>query len=113
EEKKESGKIIQRFFRLPGDHNDVYHDLVNDGKILLSDTAYHKVTIQATDGYQNLSQLNFYIRFSGINRHLEDTTGTKVFVYDKPNNFTGDSIRLNFPANIFYENLNFHYTITP
>jgi hypothetical protein len=62
QEERRSGQLIQRLFRLPGDKNSIYHDLTNDGKIMLVDTLYHKVIVQASDAYGNAATLSFYIR---------------------------------------------------
>lgn len=108
--KEDSGKIVQRLFRLPGDDNSLYHNLVNDGKISVTDTLYHKIEIAAADAYGNRSNLNVYIRFSGRIQAYHDSTVTKVFKYNEANSFSSDSISLSFPINTFYEDLYFHYS---
>lgn len=110
---KTSGKTIQRLFRLPGDRNTIYHDLANDGKISLEDTAYHKVEVLAKDAYDNSTSLVFYLKNKNRYEHKESViSSAKIFRYDKPNSFTADSIQLNLPANILYEDLEFSYAAT-
>jgi hypothetical protein len=111
--KKESGITVQRFFRLPGDRNPNYHDLVNDGKISFNDTAYHQIVVTAKDAYGNSSELMFYAKYSGVSEdEITDTTASKIFRYSESNSFSTDSIRLSFPANILYEDLNFQYSVS-
>lgn len=109
--KKNNGAIIQRLFRLPGDRNTIYHDLVNDGKITLSDTDFHKIMIAATDANGNHSEIQFYVKHSGLELNQAITTGT-VFKYDQPNSFSSDSIKVNLPANSLYEDLNLQYAVS-
>lgn len=111
--KKESGITVQRFFRLPGDHNPIYRDLVNDGKISFNDTAYHQVVITAKDAYGNSSELMFFAKYSGNNKNeIPDTTVSEIFRYNESNSFSADSIRLSLPSNILYEDLDFQYSIS-
>lgn len=107
---KATGKKIQRLYRLPGDRNNIYHELENDGKIGLSDGAFHKVEVLATDAYENSSRLTFFIK-STLKENTTTAAAGKgtVFRYQQANSFASDSIRLNLPANILYEDINFQY----
>ncbi len=111
-EKKRSGTVIQRLFRMPGDHNTIYHNLVNNGILQFSDTEYHKIDVAAKDVYGNVSHLNFYLKQKKIDLQNDVVVeNTPFFHYDQQNNFNEDSIQLSFPANVFYENLNFQYSM--
>jgi hypothetical protein len=112
-EKKKSGKVIQRLFRLPGDHNTTYDSLGNDGKIVLKDTLYHAIRITAKDASGNSAVLQFHIKFSGKENKAAVTPQGKLFKYDQPNSFSTDSIRLMLPANILYADLDFRYSESP
>ncbi|MBX7109433.1 MAG: M23 family metallopeptidase [Chitinophagales bacterium] len=111
--KQTSGKNIQRLFRLPGDHNNIYHDLVNDGKMLLADSMYHEVEVTATDAYRNYTSLLFHVKFIPSGKSVVSSAATKrIFSFNQPNNFAADSIQLNLPADILYEDLEFSYAAT-
>lgn len=107
---KTAGKTIQRLFRLPGDHNNIYHNLLHDGSILLTDGLFHKIEVAAADAYGNVSQLTFFVRSNATSvTPKQKTTDERIFHYDQANIFSADSIRLNLPANILYEDLIFSY----
>ncbi|MBK9731540.1 MAG: M23 family metallopeptidase [Chitinophagaceae bacterium] len=111
---KTSDKTIQRLFRLPGDHNTIYHDLVNDGKISFTDSLFHLVEVMAADAYQNTTTLSFHVKGNHVTKAVPATTEEgRVFHYNQPNTFTSDSIQLNLPANILYEDLTFSYVEIP
>ena len=111
--KQTADKNIQRLFRLPGDHNNIYHDLVNDGKFFLADNLFHEVEVTATDAYRNSCTLLFHVKYiAGGQADPSSTEGKRVFSYNKPNTFSADSIQLNLPANILYEDLTFSYAAT-
>lgn len=107
---KASGKKIQKLFRLPGDRNNIYHGLVNDGKIILTDGVFHKIDVIATDAYQNSSRLTFFAK-STLKSNVSTPVAGKgtIFRYQEPNSFTSDSIQVNLPANILYEDIVFNY----
>jgi hypothetical protein len=108
-EKKRSGTVIQRLFRLPGDHNNIYHSLINNGKLQFKDTAYHSVEVAARDMYGNVSYLKFYLKQKKRLLHEPESERPHSLKYDQQNTFNNDSIQLSFPANVFYEDLNFQY----
>ncbi|MBA3648968.1 MAG: M23 family metallopeptidase [Chitinophagales bacterium] len=109
---KQENITIHRLYRLPGDHNSIYRHLVNDGHIVLKDTFFHQVVITCKDEMDNTSYLIFYLRFSGKTFPADSSiaTNTTFFTFNKPHVFSADSIRLQFPSDILYTNLNFQYS---
>ncbi len=110
---QQSDTIVRRLFLLPGDHNSIY-DLANSaGKILLSDTLVHHVNISASDENGNTTNLNFFVKYSGLYQAPDSTTAfSSLFKAGDPNSFDADSIRLRLTANALYDDLNFNYSIT-
>jgi len=62
---KAGGATVQHVSPLPGDTTDLYRPLDSDGILYLRDTEPHKVRIEVRDANNNLSPIEFYVRYSG------------------------------------------------
>lgn len=62
---KAGGPFVQHISPLPGDTTDLYRPLGSDGIIYLSDTEPHKVRIEVRDANNNLSPIEFTVRYNG------------------------------------------------
>lgn len=111
---QQNGTIIRRLFLLPGDNNNYIYDLVKEqGRIFLPDTLAHSLRIRATDENGNFSDLHFHVKFSGKKTlRLRAQSYSALFVYDKPNTFKADSMKLNLPQHSLYDTLYFKYSAT-
>jgi hypothetical protein len=58
------GAFFQHLSRLPGDHGGVYEELNGDGVVYLDYTLAHAVEITVKDAYDNVSVLNFLVRYN-------------------------------------------------
>lgn len=65
--KKETGRWVQLFFKLPGNHLNTIYDKLNSnrGGILLNDTDPHRINIKLTDASGNNTDIEFYVKNSG------------------------------------------------
>lgn len=107
-----SGKRIQKSFVEPGNPLKVYRELVNNGKIKLTDDLVHNVKYIVSDVSGNQSILDFKIRLNPeAKTDLTEPTGT-YFAFDKRNEFENDGIRLAIPANTLYSDLQFQYSVS-
>jgi hypothetical protein len=108
-EEKTTDKLIYRTYLFPGNHAGIYKDVVDKGNIVLYDKKVHEVTITAKDFYGNYNTLAFYIRYNGTIIDYE-SMDAKKFAFEKENVFKADSIKLDFPANILYDDFFFQFS---
>jgi hypothetical protein len=106
---RETNTAIQKTFILPGDKNTIYNSSENSGKIHFTDTLTHRIRIVATDASGNISVLNFKVRFSGKEKILIAPAASILFKYNSANNFIKDSVKLNLPEGVLYNDFNFQY----
>lgn len=110
---QQSKTTVRKLFRMNGDHNTVYEVVKDGGRITLRDTTKHSILIRAGDENGNFSELNFQIKYSGKVPVTESPRGFAAkFLFDQPNSFHTDSMRLELPGHALYDNLNFIYTST-
>ncbi len=109
-EKKNTGVLVYRNFLLPGNNAGIYYDCNNRGIINLTDTISHKVEVIVKDYAGNKSVLRFNIKKSlSIKKDIETSLKKeeKLFKWNEENNYTEDSIKINFPDGVFYNDLKF------
>lgn len=61
--KAKGGIYIQHLSPMPGDNSGVYYKKPGNGVIELKDTYAHKVKIEISDAYGNISELNFTVQY--------------------------------------------------
>ena len=112
-EKKESKKKYHRCYKLPHNKLTNYSDIINEGIINIKDTLSHLITLEVTDIYGNISDLQFNVK-STNNPFLsrcplpKDTINTP-FSLDKVNIFKKENMELHMQTFSLYEPLMFHY----
>ena len=112
-EKKESNKKYHRCYKLPHNKLTNYSDIINEGIINIKDTLSHLITLEVTDIYGNISDLQFNVK-STNNPFLsrcplpKDTINTP-FSLDKVNIFKKENMELHMQTFSLYEPLMFHY----
>lgn len=108
--KQEHNDLLYRSFVLPGNNSAIYTAKPNNGWITLTDTLQHEVVITASDFYGNVSKLYFYIKYQPAEIKEPAPASKTFFDWSKDNTFTNDSIQLNFPQGLFYENFWFQFS---
>lgn len=63
--KKGGGPYVQLLFALPGNNLGVYHEVIGDGIIDLSDKQPHPITLRVMDAYGNASNVKLTLQQNG------------------------------------------------
>lgn len=95
--------------KMPGDSNQIFSHLVNNGIIHLTDTLNHEVKILVGDFNENFSTLNFNIHRTMKHGYYSPLTAVKDFYFNQQNYFAADSIHLTFPQGVLYDNFGFQF----
>jgi hypothetical protein len=104
---------IQRLYKQPGNHLDIYDSADKNGILNLSDGKGHEIEITVCDAFKNKTSLKFRTisRTSQLPPKIE--LSGKHFLYDQPNNFENDKIRVELVKGALYDNLDFIWKSTP
>ena len=115
-EKKESKNKYHRCYKLPNNKLTNYSNLINDGIINIQDTLTHLISLEVTDIYGNISELDFNIKSTNnpfLNRcPLPKDTINTPFAINKVNIFKDNELNLHMEVNSLYEPIMFHYKTT-
>lgn len=108
-----SNKRFQKAWIEPGNKLSIYNDTRRGGNLKLTDGNHHPVKIELTDLAGNRAVLEFTL----VSRYMKvDRTGPSYagyLHYDRANHFEHDGIKLEFPANTLYDDLQFNYRKIP
>lgn len=113
EEKIRSSTYIQKTFREPNNRISTYNHLINNGITETTDGESHEVEISVSDFNNNYSSVTFTIEAERAVRGSTEEAGSKLMPYGQPNEFIRDDIKINFPANCFYDSIYFRYKKIP
>ena len=118
-EKIENQIKFHRCHKLPHNKLKNYNNLKNNGIIKFNDSLVHKIKIEVSDIFGNISKLNFDIKSTPqpfTNKCLmkkdslsSDILSKKYFNYNTPNFFKNKDIYLNMDAYSLYESIFFEY----
>lgn len=106
-----SGSIIYKTFKEPGNPLTIYKAAINNGIIKPPDDQVHEMEYIVKDVKGNTSTLVFKIKFN--NKSIvssRNAGGQKKFIYNQTNEFSNDAVRLTFPKGALYSDLNFTYS---
>lgn len=114
-EKMNSGRKVQRLFRLPNDKLRIYRQMENNGVLLLPEPGINSIKVLATDVAGNQSQLFFKLKVNEIQEASSDTKESisTLMKYENASLFENGGVKIELPANALYENINFTYAETP
>lgn len=76
---KENGVKFQKCFSPSYYDIAIYKSSVNGGKIVLTDTLAHKITLQVNDERGNKNSLTFFVKTKNLKGYSENTTKYNVF----------------------------------
>ena len=115
-EHKESQNKYHRCYKLPHNKLTNYSNLINEGIINIHDTLTHLISLEVTDIYGNISELDFKIKstnkpVNSIDSLPLDSTSV-AFRLRNPNMFNAADFKLYMQANSLYEPLQFNYSTT-
>jgi len=105
-------KPYHKCFVDPGNKCPVYDDLVDRGVIDLSDGKPHHIKIEVSDFAGNTSILTFQLQQDKASTLFKENElkYTKIFEYDRPNEFSNSDIKLNIPTGCLFDNVYFNYS---
>jgi Membrane proteins related to metalloendopeptidases len=96
---------IQKCFKEPYNHLDIYKSLYNNGKIDVEEGMSYQVELLISDIEGNLTKLVIPVEGKQeMEKVAKEDDRTEDFILaDKPNNFDLGAAKVYFPANTFYE----------
>lgn len=106
-------RSIQKTFVDPGNPLKIYNNLINNGRIVLTDQAVHEVKYTVTDARGNKSTLIFSVRSGGKALSTPDQPDGVPFFYDRDNEFSTESVKVMLPKGTLYNDLNLVYKVKP
>ncbi len=110
---KTSKRIIQKLYVEPGDRNTIYSVVKNRGIIMLSEQHWRHVRVRVADARNNVSTVQFWLRFSGKERPALQQVATTCVRYDQAYSFHTDSLRVEWPAYSLYKNAQISIAVRP
>ena len=114
-EKQNSKRKFHKCFKLPNNSLKNYKEIIDNGFIKLPDNNIHSVRIEVGDSYNNISNLFFNIRLKNskqnkkTNNIIESENRTKLFPWNKKNEFKDENFRISLKERSLYETINFNY----
>jgi len=114
-EKKNSKRKFHKCFKLPNNSLKNYKEIIDNGFIKLPDNNIHSVRIEVGDSYNNISNLSFNIRLKNskqnkkTNNIIESENRTKLFAWNKENEFEDENFKISLKERSLYETINFNY----
>ncbi len=109
EELMKNKRWIHRLYLQPGNKMDIYRTNANRGILNLEDGHTHTVKIVVTDAFNNSNAFTFKLLSKKIELPLRKANFTKLFLYDEPNDFETDEVKVRIPEGTLYDQLNFNY----
>lgn len=104
---------IQRLYRQPGNFLDIYNPVFNNGILSLEDGKAHEFELVVSDIFKNKSSLKFKSVPKKAQLPLKRIPLTRQFLFDQPNEFQNDKIKIEVPKGALYDNLEFIWKETP
>ena len=108
-----SGRVIQKGFIGPNPKMKFYSQIKNRGLIILSDLNIHNVEYILKDYSGNESKLNFKLK------SVPAIVKTPLFIigqqmsFAKANTFINNEVKVNLPANVLYDDIDFKFATSP
>jgi hypothetical protein len=109
EELIQNKRWIHRLFMQPGNMLDIYQSGTSKGIVPLPDSKIHAMKLVVSDARGNANVLEFKMLFK-----KKTITGTKpeyskLFYWERINEFQNAQVKVELPAGVLYENLPFLY----
>ncbi len=110
----ESRRSFHKCFVEPGNKADIYGNVVDGGKVDLSDGKVHNVHIEISDFSGNVSQLVFKLQYDAAAVTFKPKALNYVarFAVDSANSFTTSDIRVSISKGLMFDNAFINYTPT-
>lgn len=109
--RKGGGPYVQLLFSLPGNNLGVYHEVVGNGIVDLSDKQPHPVTLRVTDAYGNASDVKLTLQQTGDG--VETPVCTNAMYPDSRNIFENSEVEFFLEEGSLYDDICFRYQEIP
>ena len=113
EEYLKGHRWIQRLYKQPGNRLDIYDQNDKNGILNLDDGKNHEFEIVVCDAFKNKTSIKFKTIAKKISFNPKIKPNGKQFVFDQPNEFENDQIKVEIPKGALYDNLDFILKSTP
>lgn len=107
-----SKRWIQRLYKQPGNHLDIYTPPGKNGVFDLEDGKSHQFEITVFDAHQNKTTLKFRTISKKSQLPVKKITG-KPFLADRQNEFENNKIKVIIPAGALYDHIDFTWKPSP
>jgi Peptidase family M23 len=112
EELIKNKRWIHRLYLQPGNKMDIYHFSGNRGILHFSDGKLHTIKIVVADAFGNSTLFSFKLLSVKTYRQEQPVLCTKMFLYDKINDFANEEVKIQIPEGALYDQLPFEYSST-
>jgi hypothetical protein len=109
----QSHRWIQKLYRQPGNHLDIYNHPDNNGVLNLDDGESHEFEIIAADAFKNKTSLKFRTIPKKSKLPDKNQNFSKQFLFDQSNYFENENIRIDLPNGTLYDNIGFVWKSAP
>ncbi len=109
EKRVKNKRNYHRMFKLPGNKLTNYKFVHNGGIVAFEDDSIHVVKFVVKDSKGNTSILQFNAKSSSEVKGNLDLYVNNPLFYLKKNEFENDDIKIDFPKNSFYHDIDFTY----
>ena len=109
EEMMKNKRWIHRLYLQPGNKMDIYQTDAKKGILKMSDGQTHTIKIVIADAYTNTNTLTFKLISKKTMLPVQKEDFTKLFYYDRQNNFENEEIKIQIPEGALYDQLKFNY----
>jgi hypothetical protein len=112
EEYIKAHRWIQKLYRQPGNHLDIYDPADNNGVLNLDDGKGHEFEVIVSDAFKNKTSLKFHTASKKLELSINNQPFSKQFVFDRSNEFENNEIKVVIPKDALYDNLDFVWKTT-
>ena len=102
---------VQKSFKDPGNPLEIFKTLTNNGVIELTENKVYNVKYVVKDVAGNCSELDFKVANNSIAAKAAVPLKGKMLEYNTNHTFSTESIKLEIPNGVLYENLDFVYEV--
>jgi len=113
EEYLKSKRWVQRLYRQPGNHLDIYDPGEKNGILNLENGKGHDFEIVVYDAFKNKTSLKFRTTTKKSQLPAKNQPITVLFMFDQSNVFENNKIRVNVPKGALYDNIGFVWKSAP
>ncbi|MEI7828874.1 MAG: M23 family metallopeptidase [Prolixibacteraceae bacterium] len=109
EELIKNKRWIHRLYLQPGNKMDIYQTNSSRGIVQMFDGKIHDAKIVVRDAFGNFTQLAFKLISKKFQVTETKQNCTKLFFYDRPNDYENSEVRVQLPDGTLYDQLPFEY----